>query len=130
MKYLTPQQVLFVHDQVVKRTGGSFGVRDIGLVESAVYRPQATFDGQDLYETLFDKAAALLQSLLKNHPFVDGNKRTALSSAGIFLVKNSYKLTNKKREEVEFAIRVDNAHLTIEEISSWLKKNSRRIKAK
>lgn len=127
MKYLTPQKVLYIHDRVVKRTGGSFGVRDISLVESAVYRPQASFDRKDLYKTVFDKAAALLQSLLKNHPFIDGNKRTALSSSAIFLKINGYKLINTHKEEVEFAIKVDNEHLSIEEIATWLKKNSRKI---
>ena len=128
MKYLTPQKALFIHDQVVKRTGGSHGVRDIGLVESAVYRPQATFDGDELYAGIFDTAAALLQSLLKNHPFVDGNKRTALTSAGLFLRLNGYKLINAKKEEVEFAIKVDNEHLSIEEISKWLEKNSKQFR--
>jgi len=66
----------------------------------------------------------------KNGQIVLSSPKKKLSSAGIFLAKNKYKLINKKREEVEFAIRVDNAHLTIEEISSWLKKNSRRTKAK
>lgn len=127
MKYLTPQKVLFIHDQVVKRTGGSHGVRDISLVESAVYRPQVTFDGNDLYEGIFNKAAALLQSLLKNHPFVDGNKRTALASAGLFLRLNGYELINAKKEEVEFAIKVDNKHLDIEEISKWFQKHSKKI---
>lgn len=126
MNYLTPQQVLYLHDQVVKRSGGLLGVRDIGLVESAVFRPQASFDGKDLYKTIFDKAAALLQSLLMNHPFLDGNKRTALSSAGLFLRLNGYRLVNAHKEEVEFAIRVDNQHLKLEEIAKWLKKNSKR----
>lgn len=123
MKYLTPQQVLLIHDQAVKRFGGSHGVRDLGLVESAVARPQATYDGKDLYENIFDKAAALLQSLLKNHPFVDGNKRTALSSTAIFLQLNKYKLINYHEEEVEFAVSVDNKHLTLEEISKWLEEH-------
>ncbi|MDO8270283.1 MAG: type II toxin-antitoxin system death-on-curing family toxin [Candidatus Levybacteria bacterium] len=126
MKYLTPQQVLAIHDQAVKRFGGSHGVRDIGLMESAVARPQASYDGNDLYESIFDKAAALLQSLLKNHPFVDGNKRTALSSAAIFLQLNGYGLINSHNEEIEFAVSVDNQHLSLEEISDWLKKNSER----
>lgn len=128
MKYLTPQQVLAVHDQMVKRFGGSHGVRDLGLIESAVGRPQATFDGNDLYENIFDKAGALLQSLLKNHPFVDGNKRTALTSAGIFLKINGYILKNYHEEEVEFAVSVDNKHLSVEEISSWLKSHSKKQK--
>ena len=124
MNYLTPQQVLLIHDQMVKRFGGTPGIRDIGLVESAVARPMATFDGVDLYETVFDKAAALLQSLLKNHPFVDGNKRTALSSAGIYLKINGYDLKNYHEEEVDFGVQVDTKQLSIENISAWLKKHS------
>lgn len=124
MKYLTPHQVLAIHDQMIKRFGGSNGLRDMGLFESAVMRPQASYDGNDLYENIFDKAAALLQSLLKNHPFVDGNKRTALASAGIFLKLNGYKLKNYHEEEVKFAVNVDNQNLTMEEISSWLKSHS------
>lgn len=112
---------------MVKRFGGSLGVRDLGLVESAVARPHATFDGEYLYIPIFDKTAALLQSLLKNHPFVDGNKRTALTSAGLFLKKNGYKLINNHEQEVEFAIRVDNGNLTIEHISKWLKEHSVKI---
>lgn len=124
MKYLTPQQVLAIHDQAVKRFGGSYGVRDLGLVESAVGRPQATFDAVELYGSVFEKTAALLQSLLKNHPFVDGNKRTALSSAAIFLQMNGYVLVNSHEEEVEFAVSVDNQNLSLEEIAAWLKKNT------
>src|SRR3989338_3185868 len=101
MKYLTIQQVLAIHDLMVKRYGGSGGVRDIGLVESAVARPQGTFGGNDLYPDIFDKAGALLQSLLKNHPFVDGNKRTALTSVGLFFKINGYNLINNHHEEVE-----------------------------
>lgn len=127
-EYLTVAQVLFIHDQMVKRFGGSFGVRDLGLVESAVARPQASFGGQNLYENIFDKAAALLQSLLKNHAFIDGNKRTALSSAGIFLKVNGYKLKNTHDEEVEFAVDVDNKHLPLEQISKWLKEHSSKAR--
>lgn len=127
VKYLTSYQVLAIHDQMIKRFGGSRGVRDVGLLESAVVRPQASFDREDLYPTIFVKAAALLQSLLKNHPFVDGNKRTALSVAGIFLKINGYKLINSHKEEVEFAIKVDNQHLTIKEITRWLKKHTNKI---
>lgn len=122
--FLTTSQVLYIHDRIFKRFGGSHGIRDTGLIESAVAKPKATFGGKYLYISIFDKAAALLQSLLKNHPFVDGNKRTALTSAGVFLKKNSYKLVNKHKQEVEFAIRVDNGNLTVEQISKWLKEHS------
>lgn len=126
-KFLTITQVLFIHDQMVKRFGGSLGVRELGLVESAVARPQSTFGGEYLYQSIFDKAAALLQSLLKNHPFVDGNKRTALSSAALFLKKNGYKLVNHHKEEVEFAVMVDNSNLTVKQISEWLKEHSSKL---
>ena len=112
---------------MIKRFSGLAGIRDLALVESAVWRPRATFGKKDLYPTLFDKAAALLQSLLKNHPFLDGNKRTAITSAGIFLKLNGHKLTNTHEEEVEFTVRVYNERLTLKEITSWLKKNSRKI---
>lgn len=125
--FLKISQVLFIHDQMVKRFGGSHGIRDTGLVESAVARPQATFGGKYLYRSIFDKAAALLQSLLKNHPFMDGNKRTALTSAGVFLKKNDYRLINKHEQEVEFAIRVDNGNLAVEQISHWLRDHSVKI---
>lgn len=110
---------------MIKRFGGSHGIRDLGLLESAVYRPQASFDGKDLYKDIFDKAAALLQSLLRNHPFVDGNKRTALTSAGLFLKMNGYILMNLD-EEVRFSVSVDNKRLSLEKIATWLKKYSKR----
>lgn len=124
IRYLSTKQVLFIHDRMIKRFGGSSGIRDLGLIESAVARPRATFDRQELYETIFDKAAALLQSLLKNHPFVDGNKRTALTSAGSFLKLNGYNLANTHQEEIEFGIAVDNEHSPLDQISKWLKAHS------
>lgn len=128
MKYLTVQQVLAIHGLMINRYGGSHGIRDIGLVESAVARPQATFGGNDLYPGFFDKAGALLQSLLKNHPFVDGNKRTALTAAAIFLKINGYELENAHKEEVEFALEVDDKHLEVAQIASWLKGHCKKKK--
>lgn len=124
MKYLTPQQVLAIHDQMIKRFGGLFGLRDLGLLESAVVRPQASFGGEDLYPTVFEKAAALFHSLLKNHPFIDGNKRTAIASTGIFLKVNGYALRNLHEEAITFALQVENESLLFDEIVSWLKRNT------
>lgn len=126
MKYLTPSQVLFTHDQVIKRYGGSFGIRELGLVESAVHRPQASFGDTDLYETVFEKAAALLHSLLMNHPFVDGNKRTALAATGIFLAMNGFTLQNTHQEEVTFALAVASEHTDIPTIAQWLEHHTQR----
>lgn len=123
--YLSTIHVLVIHDQMIKHFGGLPGVRDLELIESAIGRPQATFDGDNLYKTIFDKAAALLQSLLKNHPFVDGNKRTALTSAGIFLKLNGYQLINNHDKEVNFALKIGNKHQSIEQIAEWLEKHSK-----
>jgi death-on-curing protein len=123
--YLSTPQVLAIHDQMIKRFGGSFGIRDLGLIESAVARPQASFDGEDLYSSVFSKAASLLQSLLKNHAFVDGNKRTSLTAAGVFLQLNGYILENSHKEEVKFAVEVDNKNLSLDQITFWLKEHSK-----
>jgi death-on-curing protein len=97
-RYLTPQEVLFIHARLVVTTGGEHGIRDLGLLESAVARPQATFDGADLYPDLFLKTAALMESLSQNHPFVDGNKRTAITAAAMFLQLNGYVLQTTNEE--------------------------------
>lgn len=125
--YLSATQVLAIHDQMIKRFGGSSGIRDITLLESAVARPQASFDQNDLYTEIFEKAAALMESLLKNHPFIDGNKRTALTSTGIFLQLNGYRLKNYHEDEIAFALEVANKMLGIEKVTLWLKEHSELI---
>jgi death-on-curing family protein len=77
-----------LHARLITETGGSHGVRDLGLLQSAIARPQASFEDADLYPDLFTQAAALLDSLIRNHPFVDGNKRTVITAASFFLWVN------------------------------------------
>lgn len=127
MKILSLRQVLILHELMIKKHGGSSGIRDMGMLESAVHRPFATFGGQDLYRDIFLKAGALIQSIVKNHPFLDGNKRTAFSSAFIFLSKNEILITASHKEVVDLMIEVANKNLSVDEISSWLKKHSRKI---
>jgi death-on-curing protein len=117
---LTPEQVLFLHAQLVAETGGSHGVRDIRKLLSALGRPQASFDGQDLYPDLSTKAAALLDSLIRKHPFVDGNKRTGIAAAALFLRFNGYRLTADNPELEKFTLQVARAELALEQISGWL----------
>jgi death-on-curing protein len=126
MKHLTVKDVLLLHNMAVDESGGSHGLRDLGLLESAVARPQASFDGQDLYPTIFLKAGALIHSLLRNHPFVDGNKRTSMFSAMTFLELNGYRFDARQKEVVKFALRVENDRLSVEEISDWLKEHTKR----
>jgi death-on-curing protein len=122
--YLTVEQVLFIHMRLVAETGGSAGVRDLDLLASAVGRPQASYGGQDLYPTIFDKAAALLDSLVRNHPFVDGNKRVGITAAGIFLRHNGYRLTASNTDLEHFTLRVARSETTVEEIADWLRRHS------
>jgi death-on-curing protein len=77
--YLTTTQILFIHARLIEETGGSHGMRDLGSLEAAVARPRATFDGEELYPGLFHKAAALLESLINNHPFRTIVSKTAMS---------------------------------------------------
>jgi death-on-curing protein len=127
VEYLTPAEVLLLHARLIQRTGGSGGVRDIGLLESALGRPQTTFDQSDLYPGLWLKAAALMHSLVKNHPFVDGNKRTALAATAIFLELNGYSLTAGNQEVVVFTRRVAVGVMDLGGMAAWLETNSRPL---
>lgn len=128
MTYLTPEQVLFIHYRLIEETGGSHGIRDIALLQSAVARPMATFDNKDLYPDLFSKSAALMHSVIKNHPFADGNKRTAITVASIFLLRNGYNLKTSNKELERFTLKVTNEHIELQEIAGWFKKHSAKIK--
>lgn len=114
--YPTLQETLELHEQLIKRFGGSAGVRDMGLLESALLRPQTGY-----YDTLSLQAAALLQSLIQNHCFVDGNKRVAFATMAIFLRMNGYRLRVEPGSGESFLIdEVIKNKLPVEDIASWL----------
>ena len=114
--FLTLQETLELHDQLILRFGGSKGVRDLGLLESALVRPQTGY-----YDTLSMQAAALLQSLCQNHCFVDGNKRVAFAGTAIFLRMNGYRLSVKPDDGESFLVKqVIQKRVTIEAIAAWL----------
>jgi death-on-curing protein len=122
-QYLTPEQVLFIHSRLISETGGSHGIRDLGLLLSALGRPQATFEGKDLYIEIFSKAASMMDSLVRNHPFVDGNKRTAITTVVIFLSMNGYQLRAGNEETVRFTLLCAQSILSLEDITNWFKNN-------
>jgi death-on-curing protein len=126
MKYLTVANVLLLHNMAIDASGGSHGLRDFGLLESAVGRPQAGFGDEELYPTIFLKAGALIHSLLRNHAFVDGNKRTSMFAAMTFLELNGYIFIAEQKAVVNFALRVENDRLSVEEISDWLKEHTKK----
>jgi len=124
IRYLTAEQVLFIHARLIDETGGLHGVRDLGMVQSTIARPQATFDGADLYPDIFSKAAALMDSLVNNHPFVDGNKRTGIAATGLFLRFSGIHLTATNPELAAFTLAVAQSKMSLESITAWLQSHS------
>lgn len=113
MRYLTTEQVLRLHQLALERTGGSPGVRDEGLLESAVAQPRMTFAGQDLYPGLVEKAAALAFSLVCNHPFVDANKRVGHAALD--------ELDAPVDEQERLVLGVADGSVSREELTEWVR---------
>jgi len=114
--YLTLEEVLLLHTRLIERYGGAMGVRDLGLVESALARPRSGY-----YETQSEQAAALLQSLALNHGFVDGNKRVAFAACAVFLHMNGYHLRATADEVEGFLIeRLIGASADLPQIADWV----------
>ena len=130
MRYLTPQNVIQIHHELIDETAGLHGIRDVRLVESAVERPKASFAGKDLYRNILLKAAALAHSLLLNHPFLDGNKRTAVTVMIEFLILNSKSFSAEQNGAVEFALWVENQKPSVEQIAEWIKEHTNRAPRK
>lgn len=124
MIYLSAAQILFVHHRLIETTGGSHGLRDMGGLQAAVARPMATFDGQELYLDLFAKAAALLESLISNHPFVDGNKRTAIAAAGLMLRRNGRPLAATQEELFDFTMQMATGAAGLKDARDWLARHA------
>lgn len=126
MNFLSSEQVLFIHNRLIGITGGMHGIRDLGLLQSAVARPMMTFGGEDLYPDIFHKVAALMESLIKSHPFLDGNKRTAVTSAALFLERNGYILQTTQTEIERFTLGMAASKGSFDGAVEWFKKHSLR----
>jgi death on curing protein len=112
--------VLRIHDTLIERFGGAYGLRAAGLLESALAAPQATFAGVRLHSSLAAMASSYLVSLARNHPFVDGNKRTAYAVAATFLRLNGYRLDLSQDEKFELVLSVAEGRLTKAEVTAKL----------
>lgn len=124
--YLSADQVLELHRWQIRRFGGSAGLRDRGGLEAALARPQMTFGGEDLYPDLEAKAAALLHSLVVNHPFVDGNKRIGAAVAELFLSLNGADVLAGDDELVAITLAAARGEVSAEALSIWLRQRTRR----
>jgi death-on-curing protein len=121
VRYLTLSEVLEVHRQVMAQSGGAEGLMHLPALESALAQPQMTFGGEDLYPTLVDKAAALGYALIKNHPFLDGNKRTGHAAMDVFLVLNGYEIRAAVDEQEHVILQVAASEIDREEFTTWLR---------
>lgn len=122
MKYLSLTEVIAIHETMLTIGGGADGILNLNLLISAIERSKSTFNGQELYPDLFMKASALIHSLIKNHPFVDGNKRTGYFSAARFLFLNGYELNAKEKEILDFVLSIEKG-TTLKSIALWLRKH-------
>lgn len=121
MHFLTLNQVLELHARIIAQTGGSTGIRYIGGLESAIAQPRMTFSGEELYPTIAEKAATLGFSIIQNHPFVDGNKRTGHAAMEIFLLLNGFEVNAPVEEQEKIILQVASGNLSRKEFSEWLR---------
>ncbi|CVK19217.1 hypothetical protein SPSPH_043040 [Sporomusa sphaeroides DSM 2875] len=121
MRGLSVSDIIILHQKVIDKTGGSHGIRDIGLIESAVSRAYATFGGNDLYETVEEKIAATAYSLVSNHGFVDGNKRIGIAAMLLLLQLNGYKLQYSQQELIDLGLGLAAGNLDENDIQRWIK---------
>jgi death on curing protein len=124
---ITKEEVFLIHNEVVKVHGGANGIRDINGLESAIARPYATFGGEDLYQTSIQKAAAIGESIIINHPFIDGNKRTGYVLMETILRIEGIAIFATDEDLYNFVIKISTGELHFDEIVSWLKENSKPL---
>lgn len=120
MRFLSVNDVIRLHKQVIARSGGSLGILSQAALESAVAQPQQSFAGLDLYESLADKAAALAFFLALNHPFVDGNKRVAYTAMEVLLVLNGYEVIAQVDDSESTFLDLAAGKLTRQQLTAWL----------
>jgi death-on-curing protein len=123
MRYLSLAEVVELHRIIIEQTGGSSGLHDMGALESAMAQPRMTFGGNDLYPSLVEKAAALCFSLVKNHPFVDGNKRVGHAAMETFLVLNGFEIDASTDEQEQILLSLAAGQLNREDLVEWLRQH-------
>ncbi|MFT7557376.1 MAG: death-on-curing protein [Planctomycetota bacterium] len=124
MRYLSVEEVILVHRQVISVYGGVQGILDIHLLESAIFRPQTTIGGQEMFPEVFDKAAVLMQLIIRNHAFHDGNKRTGLLAMLMFMRLNTTQIKLSRQEAVAFARKIARNELDLKEIKETIQQHA------
>ncbi|MCX7922109.1 MAG: type II toxin-antitoxin system death-on-curing family toxin [Clostridia bacterium] len=120
MKFLSFENIILFHEKIVKETGGSAGIRDRGLVESALNRAFMTYDGKDLYPNITEKIAVIAHSLISNHGFIDGNKRIGVAVMVILLKMNSIKVSYTQQELIDLGLKIAEGLMREKDILVWI----------
>ena len=120
-------EILKLHELSIQKYGGSHGVRDEGLLDSAIARPFQTFGGEDLYASAIEKAAAIAESLIINHPFVDGNKRAGFLAMLAVLKMGKKNLIANEEDTYQFTITISTGAIRFDQIVEWLKNNTQQL---
>jgi death-on-curing protein len=123
---ITLEDLVFIHSAAIARYGGASGIRDAGSLEAAVSRPYASFSGQEMFPGPFAKAAALMESIIQRHPFVDGNKRTGAASAVYLLRTLGYRLTGVTNTDlVDLVLSLASRRMSVEELAAWFEDHAK-----
>jgi len=128
MRYLTLSEVVELQRRILGATGGSSGIRDLGGLESALAQPKATFEAADLYPSLVEKTAALGFSIVRNHPFIDGNKRVAHAAIEICLLLNGSEIEATVGDQEALMIGLAEGRISREQLVEWLRRHVRPLK--
>ncbi len=127
MKYFTVEEIDLIHLQIIDASGGAHGIRDVGRLESVVATQTQEVFGKELYPTIFQKAAALMKGVVADHAFIDGNKRTGVMLAVIFLERNGVATDIADKALEDFAVSVAVDHLSVDDIAIWLENHTINI---
>ncbi|MCG8592722.1 MAG: type II toxin-antitoxin system death-on-curing family toxin [Proteobacteria bacterium] len=122
-RFLSLREVLLLHERIAAQSGGGIGVRDLGLLESALAQPRQSFGGADLYPTIPEKAVALGFSLISNHPFVDGNKRVGHAALEIFLFLNGFELRADVDDQERVVLAVAAGAMGRDDLLHWVRRH-------
>lgn len=122
--FLPKEVILFFHEQLIQTYGGTYGIRDEKLLDSALEQPKTTFEGKYLHDTLIKMAAAYGFHLCNNHPFVDGNKRIALVVMDVFLQRNGFEIIASEKETYKMMIKLATRKFNKNQLVEWLEHNT------
>lgn len=125
MRFLSIENVIIFHEKIIKETGGSYSVRDRGLIESALNRAFMTYDGRDLYSDNIEKISVIAHSLICNHGFVDGNKRIGVAVMVIMLKLNNIKVSYTQQELIDLGLKTAEGFMKKNDILNWIKEHTK-----